>query len=250
MEIFQNHSKTISPENKKQKSVLDYVDCSKEELTSNTAEMLESQALCSSQNFREKSAIEAKLDKILEKIKPINDIREDMKTLKDSLLRLEKTAEKHESRILDIEKNAEVNDKTLQAIQSHINRLDIESKERNSKYDTNSLWKTKCDLLESLSKMEVYSRKENIIFEGLHGTEVENCQEVIYKLLVERLLIQDARERIHFTAVHRIGKRKIPTYATLRLRHVITRVSVYAHKEEIMSHRKLLLSQTEGHVAV
>ena len=52
--------------------------------------------------------------------------------------------------------NAEVNDKTLQAIQTDINRLDRESNERNTKYDINSLWKTKCDLLaESLSKMEV-----------------------------------------------------------------------------------------------
>ena len=89
VEIFQNHSKKISPENKKQKSMLDYVDCSKEELTGNMDEMLESQALPSSQNFQEKSAIAAKLDEILENIKPINDIREDMKTLKDSLFRLE-----------------------------------------------------------------------------------------------------------------------------------------------------------------
>ena len=60
---------------------------------------------------------------------------------------------------------------------------------------------------------------------------------------------------IHFTAVNRIGKRKILTYATvtnttLRPRPMIARVSVYSHKEEIMSRRKLLSSQTEGHAEV
>ena len=246
----------ISPENKKQKSMLHYVDCSKGEITDSMAEMLESQTLNSGQNSQEKSVIEAKLDEILDKIKPIDEIRTNVKVLTDNFLKLEKTAENHEARILNIEQNVETNDKILQSIQADVRRLDGENAERKGRHDMNSLWKAKCESLEeSLSRMEAYSRRENVIFEGIGETDGENCEDVIHKLLVKRMLIQDAREKIRFTAFHRIGKKKAATYAraannAVGPRPIIARVAVYAHKEEIMSRRRFLSTNTEESSAV
>ena len=199
----------ISPENKKQKSLLHYVDCDKEEITSSMAEMLDHPTLSSNQETPTKSVIEAKLDEILEKIKPIEEIRKNVTDLTNKISKLETTAKDHESRLQGIENSAEMYDKTFQSVQADLQRLDEESKARSGKYDMNSLWRAKCESLEeSVNKMEAYSRRDNIVFEGLSESEGENCHDIIYKLLVERLSIQDARERIHFTSLHRIGKKR------------------------------------------
>ena len=71
---------------------------------------------------------------------------------------------------------------------------------------------------------------------------------LVYTLLTQKLLIHDARERIPFTSVHRLGKKKLLSYAGAttegrKPRSIIARVVNGEHKTEIMSRRKLLVSK-------
>ena len=112
--------------------------------------------------------------------------------------------------------------------------------------DMNSLWKARCEALEdSVIKMELHSRKDNIIFDGVSESDNENCADIIYDLLTEKLLIDNARNRIQFSRIHRIGKKKLLSYAgvtssNMKPRPIIARVIHHDHKEEIMSRRRLL----------
>ena len=114
----------ISPESKKQKSMLHFVDCSKENITGSMAEMFDSQDLSLNQHTKEKSVIELKRDGILEKTKPIDEIRINMKALTDNVAKLENTAKEHGNRLTNIEVNAEANEKTLQSMKTDIQELD------------------------------------------------------------------------------------------------------------------------------
>ena len=73
---------------KRNKNLLHFVECSKGELSETMAELLESQE--SPKIDIEKSPIESKLDEILEKIKPMEEISKNVKTLTEKLLNVEK----------------------------------------------------------------------------------------------------------------------------------------------------------------
>ena len=60
-------------------------------------------------------------------------------------------------------------------------------------------------LKEKTIQAEAYSRRDNLVFDGIPEDKEENCEEKILDILVKDLKIQNARQNIKFTRVHRLG---------------------------------------------
>ena len=60
-------------------------------------------------------------------------------------------------------------------------------------------------LKERIIQAEAYSRRDNLLFEGVQETQGEDCEQKVYDILVKDLKLADARQRIRFTRVHRLG---------------------------------------------
>ena len=247
------NNQKVSPEIKKQKTLVDFTCSDKGIHSLKMAEKLcANKGKTKTDSVTSNSNIEAKLDFIIEKIKPIDEMSQNMKMLTEKFATLEKRVGEQESRINDVEKSLEISNATIVKVKTDLHTLSEETKSKGGECYNNNLWKVRCDSLESsLTRLEEYSRRENIIFEGLKESQNENCFEVIFDLLTEKLLIQDARKRIQFSRVHRVGKKKTLTFAGAVSEHpkprpIIARVINYAHKEEIMSRRSLLSSKASN----
>ena len=90
-------------------------------------------------------------------------------------------------------------------------------------------------LKERMVQAEAYSRRDNLIFEGILEVPNEDCQEKILDILVKDLKIPDARERIKFTRVHRLGGR-IPN----RNRPVIAKFHYFQDRQLVWNARRKL----------
>ena len=62
-------------------------------------------------------------------------------------------------------------------------------------------------LKERMIQAESYSRRDNLLFEGIKETQGENCEQKILDIIVKDLKISDAHQKIRFTRVHRLGGR-------------------------------------------
>ena len=178
--LRQCNKKLAQKKNQKPKNILHFVDCSKVEITKTMAEMLDPIDEKSNETDEGVSTVDSKLDKILEQIKPIDSISSNVKTLTEKLEKLELTISGHGSRIERLEKCLELTDMDIQNMKGKIQGISEDVKCCKESSQENSLWKTKCEMLEeSLLKLETYSRKENIIFEGLEESDNENCADII-----------------------------------------------------------------------
>ena len=88
---------------------------------------------------------------------------------------------------------------------------------------------------EKLIQAETYSRRDNLLFEGVQETNGEDCEEKILDVLVKDMKITDARQRIRFTRVHRLGGK-----APNRTRPIIAKFHFFKDREEVWGARRRL----------
>ena len=97
--------------------------------------------------------------------------------------------------------------------------------ERNSKKQT-----------ERIEKMDAYSRRCNLIFEGVAENRSENCAEIINDILAQFLGIINAK--IGFDKVHRMGKGG--NNPESRPRVIIVKFTKHAYADDVYSRRRYL----------
>ena len=90
-------------------------------------------------------------------------------------------------------------------------------------------------LKEKLIQGECYSRRDNLIFEGIREQVHEDCESKIMDILVTTLKITDARTRIKFTRVHRLGGQM-----QNKTRPVIVKFHFFKDRQEVWSLRRKL----------
>ena len=226
----------VSPENKKQKSLLEYFEDNPTEMATSK---LEGTGVGDFAEFSEK------LNTILEKIEPIRRIDANLSDLTTKFNALQSTVTAHDKRLLDIEKSATYLDSELDDVKAEIVNIKSSPVIPNK---TVQLLTLKCEKLEeSLLKQEIQGKKHNIIFDGIEEKEGEDCYEVIYNLLIKKMDIVDAAHRMRFAFIRRLGYKKKPkSYASSastihqKPRPIIAQVLNTLDKEEIMSRRNLL----------
>ena len=82
---------------------------------------------------------------------------------------------------------------------------------------------------------EAYSRRDNLLFEGVQETNGEDCEQKILDIIVKDMKIVDARERIRFTRVHRLGGKNVN-----KSRPIIAKFHFFKDREEVWSARRRL----------
>ena len=90
-------------------------------------------------------------------------------------------------------------------------------------------------LKERMIQAEAYSRRDNLIFEGIPEQLDEDCQEKILDIIVKDLKITDARQRMRFTRVHRLGG-KVPN----KNRPVIAKFHFFQDRQLVWNARRKL----------
>ncbi len=162
-------------------------------------------------------AMDKKLDAIIEKIKTleilpamqkiVNEIQVDVTDLKQSL-----TYTQEEVKDLS---------KTLESLESRAQETEMRVGLCEAMKTQNRL------LLDKITSLEDYSRRENLIFEGVPQRPGENCENLVYEILTDKLGLADARERIKFVRTHRLkaGPKGPPA--------LITRFEHFQHKLEV-----------------
>jgi ribA/ribD-fused uncharacterized protein len=92
-------------------------------------------------------------------------------------------------------------------------------------------------LRNELTKLEAYTRRENLKFDGIREKTDENCEQTLYKLFSKQMQIPDASSRIKISRCHRIGRFKENAD---KARTIVAKFHFYPDRMEVWQNRKLL----------
>ena len=143
------------------------------------------------------------------------DLKAEVQALRSTVSELEMAAQMSSSKI----ESLEASNKSL-SLTSQVKEIDTLRAE---------LKKQK----EKVLHMEVYSRRENLIFRNIPESPSENCRELIFDIMTKEMDIETSQMRCH--AVHRMGK---PIQG--RPRPIIVRFVCREDKEVVFRKRNLL----------
>ena len=90
-------------------------------------------------------------------------------------------------------------------------------------------------LKERLIQAEAYSRRDNLLFEGVQETQGEDCEQKILDIIVKDLKINGAHQQIRFTRVHRLGG-KHPN----KTRPIIAKFHFFKDRQTVWESRRKL----------
>ena len=143
------------------------------------------------------------------------DLKAEVQALRSTVSELEMAAQMSSSKI----ESLEASNKSL-SLTSQVKEIDTLRAE---------LKKQK----EKVLHMEVYSRRENLIFRNIPESPSENCRELIFDIMTKEMDIETSQMHCH--AVHRMGK---PIQG--RPRPIIVRFVCREDKEVVFRKRNLL----------
>jgi septal ring factor EnvC (AmiA/AmiB activator) len=160
------------------------------------------------------TAVEVKLDAIIKQMKPlellpgiqkeITQIRTEVDTTKteihqmnSSFQDMKKSIEYTQEEVKDLAKTAETLESRVQDAETQIELLE-------------GLKMQNKQLLDKITSLEDYSRRDNMIFDGVDHTPNENCTDLIYDILINKLKIPNARESIRLVRSHRLKAGRHP----------------------------------------
>jgi ribA/ribD-fused uncharacterized protein len=156
--------------------------------------------------------------------KDVTDLKSDMSSIKKHMKDLETSIEFNSSEITDLK----IENKRIADIIDHTE----------ARMDQFELLSYKNKLLkEEITKLEAYSKRDNLKFDGVQETKNENCEEVIKKILELKLQISDASLRIKIVRCHRLGQYNEKTD---RPRTIIVKFHFYPERLEVWEKRRLL----------
>ena len=136
---------------------------------------------------------------ILEAVKPIVEI-------KDSIQSLTTTVNLNTEKIQHLESRFDNSDVAHDILIERVDKIEDACK-------CNRLMSENCILKQNITQLnsrimdiEIQSRKNNLLFHGVPERQNENIKETIYDILVTLLKITDAKSRIFFTKIYRLGR--------------------------------------------
>ena len=195
----------------------------------------------------------SKVDLILNKLNKLDSIELRLETLNKSVANIEESfaviekdlealkekTKKTSQKVNDLEQSVDYNDQDISDLQRDVKGL---------RHDVDNL------KMQHLCQ-EHYSRRENLMFIGIQeevGTlgdeekstvsdqNTENRKEINYNFMEQELQIQNARSRIEFQRVHRVGKER-----GKKSRPIIAKFLRYCDREEVLfKARKLSKGKT------
>lgn len=178
------HHSALAPLPKSQKKITTYIP---EIMAANTEEGPSSP--------QGQGSLEDKITKILEMVQSLPSIQEDIKNISTQLKEHQKSLDWLHEEVEDLKEkvskeaegqaslntNMMANHGAIEECKSEINKLKMK-----------------------LTKMEAYSRRDNLLFFGISEEKEENCTEKVSLIITKHMGLQN----IKFTRVHRLGQFK------------------------------------------
>ena len=116
-------------------------------------------------------------------------------------------------RILSVEEEVKSLTKSIEFAYGELNDLKSEMKQRKKAEDefderVRALEESNKRLHESVVDLKARSMRDNLLFHNIEEVEREDCTEVIYELLQEKLEIPDTKSTIKIKRAHRVGRKR------------------------------------------
>ncbi len=198
-----------------------------------------------------------KLDKLdtLEKLDKLDTLEVTTAGIQKTLDSMKQDIEKHETQIKDVENGVgfweqEVEDVKNATANNKEEIEDIKSSLKHGLLEVQALRMRNAELRKSTVELDTYSRKENLVFDGIEEKEEENTWECLASILEQKLGIKDAKS-IRIQWCHRLGRKSKDTVTpkkqsvstretSARPRQVIVRFLCFQDRMKVWSSRRLL----------
>ena len=138
-------------------------------------------------------------------------------------------------RILSVEEEVKSLTKSIEFAHGELNDLKSEMKQRKKAEDecderVKALEESNKRLHESVVDLKARSMRDNLLFHNIEEVEREDCTEVIYELLQEKLEIPDAKSTIKIERAHRVGRKRGDRR---KPRAIVAKFNFYPDRERI-----------------
>ena len=97
------------------------------------------------------------------------------------------------------------------------------------------------EMQERMVKLEAYSRRDNLVFDGIPESDNENCTTKVMAVIKDKMKVDDA-DSIKVTRCHRLGPK--PTGPRARPRGIIIKFHFYPDKDRVWKAKKNLANQS------
>ena len=185
----------------------------------------------------------SKMDQILSKLSQLESIGPQMKTLQDSVDRINQTVVNLQGEFHRLKEDVRKAVEETNILRESVKFLSAEveaSKKKFEDYEEKSQKKMD-DLRFQLLNYQVYSRRENLRFCGIQETGEQENTEAVLKVFLEKELNVENPQHIEFQRVHRVGKKD---RNTRKPRAIIARCLRFKDREELFSHRRSIDSES------
>lgn len=174
------------------------------------------------------SNIKDMFKQILNEIKSVKTdmvgIKNDLKTCRNEVSELKSSNDFLSDTLKDVQSKQREHEHKIKKIDEQDEKIKV--LERANKH-----------LKSEIQRLELYSRRENLRFDGIKESDQENCSQIILNICKDKLGIVDATSRILISRCHRIGKKE---NKTSRPRSILIRFQFSSHRDEVWNQRKKL----------
>ena len=195
-----------------------------------------------SPQIEDDKTIKEMLKDIMGQLKPMKEISEKLDKVLRDVNQLKGDVIQNKTNINDLKASLETTQETVGDLQSDVTALSKKVSSAEQFAIKEKVFQNELKTLEQkLINMETYSRRENLIFYGIPEKRGEDLIDVIMCVIVDRLQIKDARQRIRIVRAHRTGKLQ-RTSNKPGGRPILVRFHYFPHAMEIFGKRASLKS--------
>jgi tRNA threonylcarbamoyladenosine modification (KEOPS) complex Pcc1 subunit len=171
----------------------------------------------------------------------INKIDELYTMMKSVMAKLE-TLDLINERILSVEQNVKSLTKSIEFAHAEVTDLKEEMKQRKRTEEKivtriGELEESNKRLQETVVDLKARSMRDNLLFHNIEESDEENCAEVIYSLLEEKLDMPDARQNIKIDRAHRVGRKRD---SRRKPRAIVAKFNFFPDREKIRRNARKL----------
>ncbi len=188
------------------------------------------------------------LEERLDKLEKLDKLEDDMAEIQQSITGIQSASTQQaeqlkqiEDQVKDIENGTEFLEHEVEDLKSADEKKqeeidDLKRALKQNQLEARALRRRNSDLMKYAVELETYSRRENLVFEGIEEKEKENTWENIVTVMKNHMKLDNIQD-IKIQRCHRIGK---PNQAAKKPRPIIVRFLCYPDRMRVWANRRNL----------